>query len=45
MEKKRAVAASHGTGLEKGSDIGKDLLSILSQLIHIVLDGWILWVV
>ena len=31
-QKKRAVMASHENGLEKGSDIGKDLLSILSEI-------------
>lgn len=27
-EKKRAVLAAHGSGLEKGTEIGKDLLSL-----------------
>lgn len=31
-EKKYAIQSSHANGLEKGEDIGKDLLSILSEL-------------
>lgn len=30
-EKKKAVEAAHADGLEKGHDVGKDLLSILSE--------------
>ena len=30
-DKKKAVMAAHSDGLEKGIDIGKDLLSILGQ--------------
>lgn len=33
-EKKRAIAATHTTGLEKGDDIGKDLLSNCRMSIH-----------
>ena len=32
-DKKKAVAAAHGGNLEKGHDIGKDLLSVVGELL------------